>query len=125
MIGFLFCRGRKPGKRLAKGSLEYIRDKSLRKKEQNKTAATRYRQKKKMEVAVTLETESELQERHDNLEKTKDDLHRQILMVKQLLREVINAKKLSSPIFKRENPVVVGGSGTVPVSRAVGRNRRK
>jgi hypothetical protein len=110
---------------LAKGSLEYIRDKSLRKKEQNKTAATRYRQKKKMEVAVTLETESELQERHDNLEKTKDDLHRQILMVKQLLREVINAKKLSSPIFKRENPVVVGGSGTVPVSRAVGRNRRK
>lgn len=118
-------RGRKPGKRLSKGSVEYIRDKSLRKKEQNKTAATRYRHKKKMEVAVTLETESQLQDKHDDLQKSKDDLHRQIIMVKQLLREVINAKKASSlPVLKGSNTSTVV-SGTIPVSRVVGRNRRK
>jgi len=120
-------RGRKPGKRFAKGSLEYIRDKSLRKKEQNKTAATRYRQKKKMEVAVTLDTEAELQEKHDDLTKAKDDLQRQILMVKQLLREVINAKKASFPMLKAQSPApaVAGGRGNITVSRVVGRNRRK
>jgi len=119
-------RGRKPGKRLAKGSIEYIRDKSLRKKEQNKTAATRYRQKKKMEVAITLETEAQLQEKHDNLQKSKDDLHRQILMVKQLLREVINAKKASSlPILKGSSTTSTVVRSSIPVSRVVGRNRRK
>jgi cyclic AMP-dependent transcription factor ATF-4 len=119
-------RGRKPTKRLAKGSLDYIRDKGLRKKEQNKTAATRYRQKKKMEVAVTLETEAQLQEKHDDLEKKKDDLQKQILMVKQLLREVMNAKKAPSlPVFRGTSSSTVVSAASIPVSRVVGRNRRK
>jgi len=86
-------RGRKPGKKLVKGSSAYIKDKGLRKKEQNKTAATRYRQKKKMEFSIILDTEAELQQQHDDLTKKTEDLNREILMVKQLLREVINARK--------------------------------
>lgn len=70
-----------------------MKDKVIRKKEQNKTAATRYRQKKKLEFSVILESEAELQQEHDNLEKKKDDLQREILMVKQLLRDVIQSRK--------------------------------
>lgn len=86
-------RGRKPTKKVAKGSSAYVKDKVIRKKEQNKTAATRYRQKKKLEFSVILESEAELQQEHDNLEKKKDDLQREILMVKQLLRDVIQSRK--------------------------------
>jgi len=82
-------RGRKP----AKFGLAKAMDKVQRKKEQNKTAATRYRHKKKMEVAVTLSVEAQEQEKNDKLSKTKEDIQRQILMVKQLLREVVSAKK--------------------------------
>lgn len=112
-------RGRKPGKKLAKGSLEYIKDKSLRKKEQNKTAATRYRQKKKMEVAVILDSEAELQKQNDDLVKAKDDIWKQVLMVRQLLREVIQARK---PVTGK--PIMVKGS-VIPVSKNVVKNRRK
>jgi hypothetical protein len=86
-------RGRKPTKKVTKGSSGYVKDKIIRKKEQNKTAATRYRQKKKLEFSVILESEAELQQEHDNLEKKKDDLQREILMVKQLLRDVIQSRK--------------------------------
>jgi len=108
-------RGRKPGKKLAKGSPAYVRDKALRKKEQNKTAATRYRQKKKMEFSVILGTEEELQKENDELEKKKDNLQREILMVKQLLRDVLQAKK---PVLAKKAPIVQGGN-------VIGRNRRK
>lgn len=113
-------RGRKPGKKLAKGSPAYIRDKTLRKKEQNKTAATRYRQKKKMEFSIILGAEEELQKENDELEKKKDNLQREILMVKQLLRDVLQAKK---PVLAKKQvaPIIHGGSSTT----SVGRNRRK
>jgi len=111
-------RGRKPGKKLAKGSLAYVKDKSLRKKEQNKTAATRYRQKKKAEFSTVLGTEAELQIVHDDLEKKRDNLNREILMVKQLLRDVIQAKK---PVIVTANK----GKSIVLGSVSSGRNRRK
>jgi len=85
-------RGRKPGSN--KKSMAYLSDKALRKKEQNKTAATRYRQKKKLETNSTLKSEHILQSEHDDMSKQKEDLQRQILMIKQLLREVVNAKKI-------------------------------
>jgi len=82
-------RGRKPGpsRKLPK------KDKALRKKEQNKTAAVRYRQKKKVEFASVQETEKELQDKRDDLQKQKESLRREILMVKQLLRDIIRAKQ--------------------------------
>jgi len=115
-------RGRKPGKKLAKGSPAYVRDKTLRKKEQNKTAATRYRQKKKMEFSIILGTEDELQKENDELEKKKDNLQREILMVKQLLRDVLQAKK---PVLAKQpaTPIRLGGSSTS--NNLIGRNRRK
>lgn len=89
-------RGRKPASN--KKSLAYVSDKALRKKEQNKTAATRYRQKKKMETHVILDQEAQLQSEHDELAKQKEDLYRQIVMVKQLLREVVQAKKVTKKV---------------------------
>jgi len=120
-------RGRKPGK---KGSLTNIKDKGLRKKEQNKTAATRYRQKKKMEFSIILESEAELQGEHDDLLKKKDNLHREILMVKQLLRDVLQAKKpittTSANVNVKANKLIVpGGGGQQKVSNLNGRNLRK
>lgn len=108
-------RGRKPAKKTAKA---LIKDKAQRKKEQNKSAATRYRQKKKMEFAIVVETEAELQEKHDALEQKKEDLAKQILMVKQLLRDVLQAKKPAMPA----KPIVIG---SVPLPTTIGRNRRK
>lgn len=111
-------RGRKPGKKNAKGPAQ-IKDKAQRKKEQNKTAATRYRQKKKMEFALILEQEAELQSQHDELEKKQDDLRREILMVKQLLRDVIQSKK------PQAKPIVQGRGLQTTASSLIGRNRRK
>jgi hypothetical protein len=110
-------RGRKPGKKL--GST--IKDKGLRKKEQNKTAATRYRQKKKMEFSLILETEAELEQEHDDLEKKKDNLSREILMVKQLLRDVLQSKKPAVNSLNKAKSIVLGRG----LSNLVVRNRRK
>jgi len=82
-------RGRKPG---PSGKLPK-KDKALRKKEQNKSAAVRYRQKKKVEFASIQETEKELQDKRDDFQKQKESLGREILMVKQLLRDIIKAKQ--------------------------------
>ena len=117
-------RGRKPGKKLAKGSPTYIKDKTLRKKEQNKPAATRYRQKKKMEFSVILDTESELHKEQQDLEKKRDDLNREILMVKQLLREVIKARKPQPNLNSLKGKLVTVVGGGITASSLV-RNRRK
>jgi len=68
-------------------------EKVIRKKEQNKSAALRYRMKKKVEVELTLERESELQVEHDKLAKQKEELAKEITMVKQLLRAVFSNRK--------------------------------
>jgi len=83
-------KGRKPGPSRIKLPKK---DKAIRKKEQNKTAAVRYRQKKKVEFASVQETEKELQDKRDDLQKQKESLGREILMVKQLLRDIIRAKQ--------------------------------
>lgn len=69
-------------------------DRRSRKKEQNKNAATRYRQKKKAEVEVLLSEESELRARHGELGNKCADLQREIRYLKGLMRDLFKAKGL-------------------------------
>lgn len=65
-----------------------------RKKEQNKNAATRYRQKKKQEFAEIAGEEGELVERNNDLKEKATDLEREIKYLKNLLRDLYKAKGL-------------------------------
>lgn len=67
-------------------------DKKSRKKEQNKNAATRYRQKKKAEVEVILEVEKDLLTKHEKLESKYSDIRREVKYLKNLMRELFRAK---------------------------------
>ncbi|CAL8123819.1 unnamed protein product [Orchesella dallaii] len=98
-------RGRKPAKGY-KDPLTYVRDKALRKKEQNKTAATRYRQKKKQELNVTLTEEEELQKVNDELQKEKDSVAGELRIIRGLLRQMLEVRK------KRVNPSSVSSRVT-------------
>lgn len=69
-------------------------DKKSRKKEQNKNAATRYRQKKKAESEVVLGEERELQDKNDKLQEKHADLQREIKYLKSLMRDLYRAKGL-------------------------------
>lgn len=86
-------RGKSSGGR--RRGVNGIADKSLRKKEQNKTAATRYRLKKKLESVVVSEVEQTMQKENEGLQAQTNDLGRQISIVKQLLRDIMDAKKLT------------------------------
>jgi len=92
----LVARGR--GRKRAANSKPYARatqeDKKLRKKEQNKNAATRYRLKKKMEVEVILEEEQGLQETNDKLKQRVSELSQEIRYLKDLMRDLCRAKGL-------------------------------
>lgn len=74
---------RKPRKRSLKAD-----DRRLRKKEQNKTAATRYRIKKKVELDILLEEESDLEQRNRQLQLQHDELANEVRYLKKLMREV-------------------------------------
>lgn len=65
-----------------------VEDRRIRKKEQNKTAATRYRIKKKIELEVLLEEEAELEVRNRQLKERHDELASEIRYLKNLMREV-------------------------------------
>lgn len=71
-----------------------IEDKKLRKKEQNKNAATRYRIKKKAEIEVILGEESELQDKNDELKKSVEDLNREIKFMKKFMRDFFKTEGL-------------------------------
>jgi len=71
-----------------------LADKKLKKKEQNKNAATRYRQKKKAECEVVLEEERELQEKNNELQVKCADVQREIKYLKSLMRDLYRAKGL-------------------------------
>lgn len=107
-------RGRKPAK-YNKSSLKNINDKGLRKKEQNKTAATRYRQKKKEELAVTLAEEEELQVVRDELDKQKSKLGSEISVIRSLLRDMLAERKQRKALATASSHVQ---------GRRVGRNRK-
>lgn len=67
-------------------------EKRSRKKEQNKNAATRYRQKKKEEVGVILSAESILMDKHRKLFTSYKDTKREVKYLKSLLRELFQAR---------------------------------
>ncbi|CAG9827743.1 unnamed protein product [Diabrotica balteata] len=69
-------------------------DKKVRKKEQNKNAATRYRQKKKAEIEVILSEEKGLQDKNVELGSQISDLNREIKYLKGLMRDLFKAKGL-------------------------------
>ncbi|KAJ0178359.1 hypothetical protein K1T71_006182 [Dendrolimus kikuchii] len=69
-------------------------DRRSRKKEQNKNAATRYRQKKKAEVEVLLNEEQALRQHHSGLSDKCADLQRDIRYLKGLMRDMFKAKGL-------------------------------
>lgn len=71
-----------------------IEDKKSRKKEQNKNAATRYRQKKKAEIEEILIVERQLKEKNDGLKSKSADIGREIRYLKNLMREICKAKGL-------------------------------
>lgn len=71
-----------------------VEDKKSRKKEQNKNAATRYRQKKKAEVEEILIVEHQLKEKNEELKSKSADIGREIRYLKSLMREVCKAKGL-------------------------------
>lgn len=71
-----------------------LEDKKVRKKEQNKNAATRYRQKKKQEIKEIQGEERELAEHNEKLKAQLKDLQREIGYLKGLMRELLRAKGL-------------------------------
>ncbi|KAE8743913.1 hypothetical protein FOCC_FOCC009471 [Frankliniella occidentalis] len=85
-------RKRGPAKR--KPYSHDVQDKRLRKKEQNKNAATRYRMKKKAEVEEILGEENELIRKNDDLKDKVKDLSQEIRYLKNLMRDVFRAKNL-------------------------------
>jgi len=69
-----------------------LEDKKVRKKEQNKNAATRYRQKKKQEIKEIQGEERELTEHNEKLKNQVKDLQREIGYLKGLMRDLFKAK---------------------------------
>lgn len=67
-------------------------DKKLKKMAQNKTAATRYRQKKRVEQEVLNAECSELEERNQELAERAESINREIQYLKGLIEEVRSAK---------------------------------
>ncbi|XP_066597089.1 activating transcription factor of chaperone isoform X2 [Prorops nasuta] len=71
-----------------------VEDKKVRKKEQNKNAATRYRQKKKQEIKEIIGEERELTDHNEQLQNKVKDLQREIGYLKGLMRDLFKAKGL-------------------------------
>lgn len=69
-------------------------DRRSRKKEQNKNAATRYRQKKKAQIEVLLTEEQTMRQRNSELNDKCSDLQREIRYLKGLMRDLFKAKGL-------------------------------
>jgi len=77
---------RKPRKKNAK-----VEDRKMRKKEQNKTAATRYRIKKKVELEILLDEAAVLEEHNVKLQRRHDELANEVRYLKKLMKEVFVA----------------------------------
>lgn len=79
-------------KRKPRKNRRSLEDRQSRKKEQNKTAANRYRLKKKAEIEILLDEERELQIQNDKLSKQYDEVRREASYIKRLLRVAFEAK---------------------------------
>lgn len=74
------------------GPLKPTKAKKLKKMEQNKTAATRYRQKKKSEKEDLLKEYSVLERKNVELTEKADSMTREIAYLKELMEEVRQAR---------------------------------
>ncbi|XP_045213351.2 cyclic AMP-dependent transcription factor ATF-4-like [Mercenaria mercenaria] len=70
-----------------------VSDKRLRKKMQNKNAATRYREKKRHEKETLQEQEVRLSDKNKELREKVESLQREILYMKELMNEINKAKQ--------------------------------
>nr|XP_004650386.2 cyclic AMP-dependent transcription factor ATF-4 [Jaculus jaculus] len=80
-----------PGEMTAKIKVEKL-DKKLKKMEQNKTAATRYRQKKRAEQEALTGECKELEKKNEALKEKADSLAKEIQYLKDLIEEVRKAR---------------------------------
>lgn len=81
-------------KRKPRQNRRTLEDRQSRKKEQNKSAANRYRQKKKAEIEILQDEERELQKQNDKLQTQYNDISREVKYIKSLLRDAFKAKGL-------------------------------
>ncbi|EDW25558.1 GL26659 [Drosophila persimilis] len=70
-----------------------VEDRKIRKKEQNKNAATRYRQKKKIEMESVLGEEHELTQENEGLRRTLRERRSEMRYLRQLIREFYQERK--------------------------------
>lgn len=70
-----------------------VEDRKIRKKEQNKNAATRYRQKKKIEMEHVLGEEQQLKLANDELRRTLDERRNESRYLRQLICEFYQGRK--------------------------------
>nr|NP_001260673.1 cryptocephal, isoform F [Drosophila melanogaster]AGB93208.1 cryptocephal, isoform F [Drosophila melanogaster] len=70
-----------------------VEDRKIRKKEQNKNAATRYRQKKKLEMENVLGEEHVLSKENEQLRRTLQERHNEMRYLRQLIREFYHERK--------------------------------
>ncbi|XP_004521481.1 cyclic AMP-dependent transcription factor ATF-4 [Ceratitis capitata] len=72
-----------------------VEDRKIRKKEQNKNAATRYRQKKKIEMESVLNEEQQLTQRNEELKRVLAERQREAKYLKTLIKEFYKKKECS------------------------------
>jgi cyclic AMP-dependent transcription factor ATF-4 len=72
----------------AAGSPRPVPERRLRKKEQNKTAAQRYREKKRSEHGTVLSEYELLEKRNTELRAKVDDMSKEIAYLKGLIEEI-------------------------------------
>ncbi|XP_017048918.1 activating transcription factor of chaperone isoform X2 [Drosophila ficusphila] len=70
-----------------------VEDRKIRKKEQNKNAATRYRQKKKLEMESVLGEEHVLSQENEELRRTLRERRNEMRYLRQLIREFYQERK--------------------------------
>ncbi|XP_016964035.1 activating transcription factor of chaperone isoform X1 [Drosophila biarmipes] len=70
-----------------------VEDRKIRKKEQNKNAATRYRQKKKLEMESVLGEEHVLSQENEELRRTLQERRNEMRYLRQLIREFYQERK--------------------------------
>ncbi|KAH8324767.1 hypothetical protein KR074_000457 [Drosophila pseudoananassae] len=70
-----------------------VEDRKIRKKEQNKNAATRYRQKKKMEMENVMGEEQELTQENEELRRRLGERRNEMRYLRQLIREFYQERK--------------------------------
>lgn len=87
-------KAKQPAVRKPRSNRRTKEDRVIRKKEQNKNAANRYRMKKKAEIDILIDEERDLLKHNDSLMNRFTDIDREVKCLKSLLRELFREKGL-------------------------------